>query len=165
MNLFELLAKISIDTSEYDDGVSKSQKKTESFAGKLKDGLVNAGKIGAAGIGIISGAATAVTGSLLTLSSETEEFRNSQAKLKTSFEVAGMSAEDAAKSFDGFYSILGDTDTATEASQLLATLVDNEKDIEKWTDIATGAYARFGDALPVEGLIESANETIKVGLG
>lgn len=163
MNLFELFAKISLDTSEYDDGISKSQKNTDSFAGKLKQGLTNAGKIGAAGIGVIAGAATAVTGSLLAVSSQTEEFSNSQAKLNTAFQVAGMSAEDASKAFNGFYSILGDTDTATEASQLLATLVDNEQDIEKWTDIAAGAYARFGDALPIEGLIESANETAKTG--
>ena len=62
-----------------------------------------------------------------------------------------------------FYKILGDTDTATEASQLLAQLAQNEQDITKWTNIAAGVYGTFGDALPIEGMIESANETAKVG--
>lgn len=33
----------------------------------------------------------------------------------------------------------------------------------KWTRIAAGVSGTFGDALPIEGLIESANETAKVG--
>lgn len=50
-----------------------------------------------------------------------------------------------------------------EASQLLAQLAENEQDITKWTNIAADVYGTFGDALPIEGLIESANETAKVG--
>ncbi len=38
-----------------------------------------------------------------------------------------------------------------------------EQDITKWTNIAAGVYGTFGDALPIEGMIESANETAKVG--
>ena len=39
----------------------------------------------------------------------------------------------------------------------------NEQDISKWTDIAAGVYGTFGDALPIEALIESANETSRTG--
>ena len=35
--------------------------------------------------------------------------------------------------------------------------------MEKWTRIAAGVYGTFGDALPIEGLIEAANETAKTG--
>ena len=77
----------------------------------------------------------------------------------------GYSGEAAQKSYNEFYKILGDTDTATEASQLLAQLAQNEQDITKWTNIAAGVYGTFGDALPIEGMIESANETAKVGRG
>ena len=45
-----------------------------------------------------------------------------QGKLTTAFEAAGYSGEAAQKSYNEFYKILGDTDTATEASQLLAQL-------------------------------------------
>ena len=50
-----------------------------------------------------------------------------------------------------------------EASQLLAKLVTNEQDVTEWTKIAAGVYGTFGDSLPVEGLIEAANETARTG--
>ena len=97
------------------------------------------------------------------LDEATEEYRVAQGKLTTAFEAAGYSGDAAQKSYTEFYKILGDTDTATEASQLLAQLAENEQDITKWTNIAAGVYGTFGDALPIEGMIESANETAKVG--
>lgn len=100
---------------------------------------------------------------LWNLDEATEEYREAMGKLNTAFEAAGFDAETAKEAYEGFYKILGDTDTATEASQLLAQLVDNEEDVAKWTEIAAGVYGTFGDALPIEGLIEAANETAKTG--
>lgn len=97
------------------------------------------------------------------LDEATEEFRIAQGKLNSAFEAAGYGAEVADQAYLGFYEILGDTDTATEAAQLLATLAGHEQDIGVWTNIAAGAYATFGDALPINGLIEAANETARVG--
>lgn len=93
----------------------------------------------------------------------TEEYRVAQGKLNTAFEVAGYSSETAATAYNEFYKILGDTDTATEASQLLAKLAENEQDMETWTRAAAGVWGTFGDALPIESLIEAANETAKTG--
>ena len=97
------------------------------------------------------------------LDEATEEYREAMGKLNTAFEAAGFNADTAKNAYEDFYRILGDTDTATEASQLLAKLIDNEEDIAKWTEIAAGVYGTFGDALPIEGLIEAANETAKTG--
>lgn len=97
------------------------------------------------------------------LDEATLEFREAQGKLNTAFEAAGMSTETAKQAYSDFYKILGDTDTATEASQLLAKLTNGEEDLSKWTNIAAGVYGTFGDALPIEGLIEAANETAKTG--
>lgn len=109
------------------------------------------------------GTVTALAGSFFALDSATEEYRNNQAKLSTAFQAAGMSTDAAKEAYAGFYKILGDDDTATEASQLLAKLAKNESDVSKWTDIAAGVYGTFGDSLPIEGLIESANETARTG--
>src|SRR5699024_9552635 len=95
---------------------------------KLKSGLATAGSIAAKGIGLITGAAAAAGGALLALEASTEEYRIAQGKLNTAFEAAGYSTESAKQAYTDFYKILGDTDTATEASQLLAKLADNEKD-------------------------------------
>ena len=163
LNLFDLFARISLDTSEYDSGVKDVTKSGSSLASKLKSGLATAGKVAATGIGAIAAAAGAAAGGLLALEQSTEEYRVAQGKLNTAFDAAGLSADAARESYYAFYGILGDTDTATEASQLLAKLVENEEDIVYWTDIAAGVYGTFGDSLPIEGLIEASNETAKVG--
>lgn len=163
INLFDLFAKISLDTSEYDSGVKDVSKSGGSLASKLKNGLASAGKVAAAGIGAITSAAGAAVGGLLALESSTEEYRVAQGKLNTAFEAAGYGAETAQQAYNSFYGILGDTDTATEASQLLAKLADSAEDVSTWTDIAAGVAGTFGDSLPIEGLIEASNETAKVG--
>ena len=58
---------------------------------------------------------------------------------------------------------MGDSDTAAESTQLLAQLAKSEQEVDKWTRTATGVMATFGDSLPINSLIEAANETAKVG--
>lgn len=158
-----MFARIALDTSEYDSGVKDVTKSGESLASKLKSGLATAGKVAAAGVGLVTGAATAAAGALLALEASTEEYRIAQGKLNTAFEAAGYSADTAKGVYEDFYGILGDTDTATEASQLLAKLADSQEDLSVWTRLSAGVYGTFGDSLPIEGLIEAANETAKVG--
>ena len=143
--------------------MAKVTKSGESLGGKLKNGLATAGKAAATGLKAIGGAASAAGTALLLVEAKTEDYRIAQGKLNTAFEAAGMSAGAAQQAYTGFYGILGDTDTATEASQLLAKLAEGEQDIATWTDIAAGVYGTFGDSLPIEGLIEASNETAKVG--
>ena len=106
-------------------------------------------------------AATGLAAGFLALDNATEEYRIAQGKLNTAYEAAGYSARAASTAYGEFYKILGDTDTATEASQLLAKLTRSEQDVTSWTRIAAGVSGTFGDSLPIEGLIESSNETAK----
>ena len=158
-----MFARIALDTSEYDSGVKDVEKSGSGLASKLKSGLASAGKVAAAGIGAVTAAAGAAVTGLLALEGATEEYRIAQGKLNTAYEAAGYSAETAQEAYRGFYEILGDTDTATEASQLLAKLADSAEDVSVWTNIAAGVNGTFGDSLPIEGLIEASNETAKVG--
>lgn len=154
-----------IDRSQYQtSGTAKSEsEKTKKYwtgaafdISKGWDLLKTGFKTAVAGV-------AAVTGSLVAISAATEEYRIAQGKLNTAFEAAGYSSETAATAYNEFYKILGDTDTATEASQLLAKLAENEQDMETWTRAAAGVWGTFGDALPIESLIEAANETAKTG--
>lgn len=163
MNLFNLFASISLDKSDYDQGIKEAANQGESLASKLGSGLAKAGQVAAKGMAIIGTAATGAVAGLLALESSTEEYRVAQGKLNTAFEAAGYGAETAQQAYNAFYGILGDTDTATEASQLLAKLADSEEDVATWTNIAAGVSGTFGDSLPIEGLIEASNETAKVG--
>ena len=130
------------------------------FKNKAVDGITSFAKT-AVGVGVAG--ATALTTAFIALDGATEEYRIAQGKLTTAYEAAGYSAQTATQAYRDFYGILGDTDTATEASQLLAKLAENEQDVSTWTRIAAGVSGTFGDSLPVEGLIEAANETAKVG--
>ena len=107
--------------------------------------------------------ATAAIGGFFALDNLTEEYRVSQAKLNTAFQSVGMTTDNARTAYNEFYKILGDNDTATEASQLLASLTSNERDLLKWTNIAAGVCGKWGDSLPIEGLIEACNETVRTG--
>lgn len=159
-------AKASGLSTELDSLQGNANKTGSSFGNlgsKLKSGLATAGSIAAKGIGLITGAAAAAGGALLALEASTEEYRIAQGKLNTAFEAAGYSTETAKKAYTDFYKILGDTDTATEASQLLAKLSDSQEDLSTWTRLSAGVFGTFGDSLPIEGLIESSNETAKVG--
>lgn len=164
MNLFDLYATITLDTSGYDQGVQEVTQSGSSLGTKLKSGLGTAAKAVGTGIAAVGAAATAAVGGLLALESSTEEYRVAMGRLNTAFETAGYGAETAKESYSAFYGILGDTDRATEASQLLAQLADNAEDVSVWTDIAAGVNGTFGDSLPIEGLIEAANETANVGI-
>lgn len=97
------------------------------------------------------------------LDEATEEYRESMVLLNTAFETAGFGADTAKQAYEGFYEILGDKGQATEAAQLLAQLATNEQDVAKWIDIAAGVYGRFGESIPIESMIEGANETAKTG--
>lgn len=151
------------DVNEKIKNGGKEAKDFSSALSKLGSVASTALKGGIAAIGGVATAATGAVAGLLALESATEEYRIAQGKLNTAFEAAGYGAETAAEAYNAFYGILGDTDTATEASQLLAKLALNAEDMSTWTNIAAGVWGTFGDALPIEGLIESANETARTG--
>ena len=155
------------DASRMADDFGESLEDASDGADKLGSGLsvatVAMGNLIASGIQAALNGIRELGSDIWNLGEATEEYRIAQGKLTTAFEAAGYSGETAQKSYTEFYKILGDTDTATEASQLLAQLAQNEQDVTKWTNIAAGVYGTFGDALPIEGMIESANETAKVG--
>ena len=143
-----------------DSEMLKATRQVVAFKNKAVDSITSfAKKATTAGVAGV----TALTTAFFALDNVTEEYRIAQGKLNTAYDAAGLGADNAARAYSSLYGILGDTDTATEASQLLAKIAKNEGDIETWTDIAAGAFGTFGDSLPIEGLIEASNETAKVG--
>lgn len=168
-------SELSDSVGEYADELKKAESATEGLNKSTDDLGVSCSNTGnivrdvALGDLISSGVQAAISGIkdlagvIWSLDETTREYREAQGKLNTAFESAGLGPEAAKRAYSDFYKILGDTDTATEASQLLAKLADDERDLSKWTKIAAGVAGTFGDALPIEGLIEAANETAKTG--
>ena len=115
------------------------------------------------GITALIGKVSEAISSFVALADETREYREDMAKLNTAFKSAGHHTETAQKAYDDFYKILGESDRSVEAVNHLAELTKNTEEVAKWSDIAAGVTAKFGDSLPIEGLTEAANETAKVG--
>lgn len=100
---------------------------------------------------------------LLNLGKAAKQFATEQGKLAAAFESSGGTAQQAAEAYNGLFRFLGDSGKATEAAAHLAKLTTNQQDLAEWTKISQGIFATFGDSLPIEGLTEAANETVRVG--
>ncbi len=154
------MSELSQDTNKAASKMDKLQEKAK----KLQTTLKNTGeKLGDVG-GKMSMGITAPVVAGITLATEgTREFRQDLGKLDAAFKTTGHGVETGRKLFSDFYGIIGEDDTAIEAVNHLAQMTKNQKELADWTTIATGVYASFGDSLPLEGLTEAANETVKVG--
>lgn len=115
------------------------------------------------GLSALVGAAKDAISSVLELSDATREYRNEMAKLDTAFQMAGLSADAANKTYLDLYGILGDEGAAVEAAQQLAKISKNEADLEKNTRILTGVMAEYGNSIPTEGLAEGMAATAAMG--
>lgn len=102
-------------------------------------------------------------GWLAELPEATMELRQDLSTLNTSFDDVGLSTETATETWKDLYAIFGEDDRAVETANNIAKIADNQKDLNTWIDITTGAWGKHQDSLPVEGLAEAAMETAKTG--
>lgn len=148
------------DLDQTMDDLGESAKDASDGFTVLKGALSN---LLASGVKTLISGITSGISTLANLGEETKEYRNNMAKLNTAFKEAGTGANAAKNTYEQLYAVLGDDGQSVEAANHLAELADNQKDLKKWTTICTGVYAKFGDSLPIEGLTEAANETVKTG--
>ena len=123
--------------------------------GSAGDAGVSLGEL--AGADFVSDMAQELIGTLAELSEETLEYSAAMGRLDNAYEFSGRSAETAREVYQNFLGLVGDSDQAVEAAQDMNNLADAGADIDAWYSIAAGTVSAFGDALPVENLIESAN--------
>lgn len=151
-------------TKEQKFAMAKCSDEVMKFSRTVRSGfgsaVKNIGKVGAALAGV---SFAGITAGFIGMAEATEEYRRAMGKLNTAYQSVGFSSDVAQQAYSGFYSILGDTDTATEASQLLSQLARSQEDVSKWTKIAAGVNGKFGDSLPINSLVESANESLRTG--
>lgn len=90
MNVFELFASLTLDTSEYDSGLDNASKEASSFGSTLAKGLGTAATVGGAAIAAVGTAATAVTGAMVSSAMATAEYGDNIDKMS---QKLGISAE------------------------------------------------------------------------
>lgn len=164
MQLFKLLGTIAVDNTEANRALDDTSKKADDSGGKINAAF---SKIGTAALSIgkaVLSAGAVLGGAWIAAIEGSREYRAEMAKLDTAFVTNGHSSEVAKQTYSELNALLGDSEQAVEASQHLAKLTENEKELQTWTDICTGVYATFGASLPIEGLTEAANETAKTGI-
>ena len=161
MNVFDLYAKIALDTGEYEKGLENASGKTSSFADKLKSGLATAAKAGVAAIASAGAGIAALTKSSLENYAEYEQlvggvetlFKQSadvvQEYAANAYKTAGMSANeymDTVTSFSAslLQSLDGDTAAAAEKADMAITdMSDNANKLGTDMSLIQNAYQGF----------------------
>lgn len=113
--------------------------------------------------GAIAGLVSEVVSGVQELVESTQEYRRIMASLESSSQRAGYSAEETSATYEQLYGVLGDEQTAATTTANLQALGLAQEQLTKLTDAAIGAWATYGDSIPIDGLSEAINETIRVG--
>lgn len=158
----------SID--EYGKQVKDAAKATDDFngAGGGKGGIGDLiGQLGSLKKMLVGGAVVAglkaASDAIIGIVDETEEYRKIMGTLETSSQAAGYTAEQTAESYEYLYGVLGDTQTAATTVANLQAIGLAQSDLRDMIDSVIGAWATYGDSIPIDGLAESVNETIQAG--
>lgn len=170
------------DNSRYLDEARKSADKTadsiDEFGREVKDAGDDLGDVGVglgdfmgklddlSGVlagGAVVGGVKALTDAILGVEESTREYRQIMGTLETSSAAAGYTAEQTAEAYQRLYGVLGDTQTAATTVANLQAIGLSQEDLMVIIDQATGAWATYGDSIPIDGLSESINETIQAG--
>lgn len=158
----------SID--EYGKQVKDAAKATDDFngAGGGKGGIGDLiGQLGSLKKMLLGGAVVAglkaTSDAIIGIVDETEEYRKIMGTLEASSQAAGYTAEQTAESYEYLYGVLGDTQTAATTVANLQAIGLAQGDLRGMIDSVIGAWATYGDSIPIDGLAEAVNETIQAG--
>ena len=146
------------DINETSEDVEDSLKDAGNSAGSLGDTLLQA----FAGTAIVAGIkemASAIFG----LVEATHEYRTIMGTLEVSSTKAGYTAEQTGEAYTRLYGVLGDQQTSATALANLQALNLSQEELTQLIDGTIGAWATYGDSIPIDGLAEAINETAQVG--
>lgn len=161
MNLFNVVAKLLLDSSEYEEGMRHGEKTAKSFGDHLKGGLAVAGKVAAVGIAAAGAAAIKLGKAALESYADYEQLvggvetlfkENADQVVKyaqNAYKTAGLSANDYMETVTSFSASLlqslgGDTAKATEYADLAITdMSDNANKMGSSMESIQNAYQGF----------------------
>ena len=161
MDLFDLFAKISLDTSEYEEGLGSASGLAHSFADKAGAALGTVTKAGAAGLAAASTVAGVLTKSAVEAYGSYEQlvggvdtlFKDSSGLVQqyadNAFRTAGLSANEYMETVTGFSASLlqslgGDTQKAAEIADMAITdMADNSNKMGTSMESIQNAYQGF----------------------
>ena len=168
MNVFDLFAKISLDTKDYEKGLSESKSSFSKFgeglksaAGKVGDVLAGIGKAATVGIGAASTALTTLTKKSLDAVADFEQLKGGVEKIfsdsagkvldyaNQAFSTAGLSANEYMETVTSFSASLlqsldNDTEKAADAAnRAIIDMADNVNTYGSSMESVMNAYQGF----------------------
>lgn len=143
---------------------SGTDRLTQSFrdTGNAADNMGNSFADAFAG-GAIAGAVQSMISGISGLIDSTMEYQRIMASLETSSQHAGYTAEQTEASYRQLYQVLGDEQSSATALANLQALGLSQSDLTTLIDASIGAWATYGDSIPIDSLAEAINETAQVG--
>lgn len=138
------------------DSLKNSIDDTKDSANDLKNAFV-----GAFAADQLAEAGSTVKNTITGIIDESKEYIKITGALETSSTAAGYSAEQTAEVYKLLFGVLGDDQTAATTTANLQALKLEQDQLVQITNGAIGAWAKYGDSIPIDGLAESINETIK----
>jgi phage-related protein len=161
MTVFDLMAKIGLDTSGYDSALKGVGESFNSFGAKLKTGIATAGKTIAAGTAAVGAGVTALTKMAVESYSNYEQlaggvdtlFKDAGERVKQfaedAYKTAGLSANEYMETVTSFSASLiqsldGDTAKAAEyADRAIIDMADNANKMGTSISMIQNAYQGF----------------------
>lgn len=147
--------------SDAADDLDKSLDGAADSGGDLGESFSKLGNIVSGNV--IADGIAAVVGGLKDLHDESMEYRKIMASLEASSELAGYSADQTSESYKTLVGVLADTQTAATTTANLQALNLEQSELNTLINGTIGAWAKFGDSIPIDGLAESITETARTG--
>ena len=154
---------------EGSDGMGQLKEAFSQLGEAAKSGDIN-GVVTALGSmkGVLVGGAAvagakALADGIINITESTKEYRTILGTLETSSKQAGYTQEQTTEIYKKFQAVLGDTQKAATATANLQALGLSQENLRTIMEQAIGAWATYGDSIPIDSLSESINETVQVG--
>lgn len=147
--------------SDAADDLDKSLDDAADSADDMQDSFSNLGEI--IGGNVIANGIKEVVSGIKDLHDESMEYRKIMASLEVSSELAGYSADQTSESYKTLIGVLADTQTAATTTANLQALNLEQSELNTLINGTIGAWAKFGDSIPIDGLAESITETSRTG--
>lgn len=112
---------------------------------------------------VIADGAKAIVGGIKNVVEETKEYQKIMGSLEVSSAAQGYTTDQTAEAYKRLYSILADDQSSATTVANLQALNLEQDDLLAVIDNVIGAWAKYGDSIPIDGLAESINETVKTG--
>lgn len=94
---------------------------------------------------------------------ESKEYLKIMGSLEVSSSHLNYTTGETKQTYKELIGVLGDTQSAATTTANLQAIGLEQSQLMQITKGAIGAWARYGDSIPIDGLAESINETIKTG--